>query len=187
MKDKVTDLLFIALVLIAFIVGCNWNKPDPCTPEIIPGPVDTVIKYEYIKDSSAIKPKTKHSYPVPVTEMPCADSSVDNTGLLASDCDSIRLYEGYYADSTVTVRDSVHGVLLRQWVDYRKNTITIEHHDTIVRAPKWEVFGGVVVSGVSVVPNLILRREKSYVGAGFDVINKTPMLEYGVRIIKSKK
>lgn len=190
MNRKLTDFLFIALTVLAFIAGCNWQKKEPCNPEIIRGVPDTVIVTVHVRDTFFMpKPSSARAYhpPVPVTHGPDIAQVVSDTGCLPSDCDSIRDYTLFSRDSSVKVSSSVHGVLLSQVIDAKSSTITINRTDTVIKSPKLVLFGGVNLSKGVVAPGLFVARNKAYLSIHYNLINQMPMVGYGVQLFRSKR
>lgn len=188
MRERLTDLLCIALIPLAFIAGCNWNQPEPCNPEVIPGKETVKIKYITLSDSTKEKPKPKKTYPAPPPPFrPTA--SIDTTGdaLVEAMNDSIREYELYYSDSSVMVRSTVQGILLNQAITAHLTEKTVYRTDTIIKPPKWAFYGGVSLSYNHIAPTAILCKNKAYISAGYDLINRMPVVGYGVRLLKNKK
>ena len=119
------DKKSVAIVVMAVIIGAligryvfdTNKKPDviyvkPGTPVVNITMVDTTIAGEV--------------NPPAVYVMPAQDQK-DGMD------DSIRVYEQTYTDSSgssVTVRDSARGVLLRQWVNMKLKNTTITRVDT---------------------------------------------------------
>jgi hypothetical protein len=115
----------IAIIVMAIIIGVLVGRyvftpsksPDvvyikPGTPVVNVTVVDTTI-------AGTLNPDPVYSAP--------AEEKVEGMD------DSVRVYEETYTDSlgsSVTTRDSVRGVLLRQWVNMKLKSTTITRVDT---------------------------------------------------------
>jgi hypothetical protein len=186
MQRKAIDLLMIAMVFLAFIAGCNWNKPEPCNPQLIPGDTTVVVKYVYRSDTIP-KPKPKKTYPVPPPpNYPSAGIDTAGDAIVEALNDSIREYELYNGDSSVKVNSTVAGLLLNQVITARTTERTLTVHDTIVRPPKWALYVGLSLGYNHIAPTAILCRNKAYLMAGWDMIGRMPVVGYGIRIAKAK-
>lgn len=189
MDRRLTDLLLTLLVILAFIAGCNWKK-NPCSDTVIPGKPDTVkvVVHDTIVYDHPVASSSRPAYPPqPKPAHPTDTGSVANTGYLPSDCDSIRDYTLYSRDSSVKVSSSVHGVLLHQVIDAQSTTVTINRTDTMIKSPKLVLFGGVNLTMGMVAPTLTVARNKSYISVGYNVVDKMPVVGYGVMLFRSRR
>lgn len=119
LERRLQDVLILALFVIGFFIGKNYERSNhpPCPdPKIVyeRGKETIKIVKEYVHDKVE-KPKATKTYaPKPRT----GDlTSVHPSDSINTPCDdSIRVYVRTYSDSnaTITVTDSVRGILLSQ-------------------------------------------------------------------------
>ena len=199
MNRKLTDLLMIALAVIAFIAGCNWEKRGTKDPEIVKGTPDTVQVIVHVRDTiikpvatsaRAYRPAKKNTVNEQARPTPddlLIGDVVADTGALPSDCDSIREYTTFSRDSMVKVSTEVHGAMLSQVIEAEIRNTTITRVDTMTRAPRFSIYGGLAVGYNFICPGITLVRPKSSIGAGYDLIGKLPVINYGIRLYSSKR
>jgi hypothetical protein len=174
---KTTDALFGALIVVAFVVGCNWNKPKQSATAQAPATiVDSVTVYVEKRDTVFL--------PVPVKTKPMRTLIQQGTKYIEVvkdsfiPCDdSLRTYNYLNKDSSVNVQTYVQGRLIRQVVNSRTPTTTIKVNKT----PSFALYGNVYVSPISITPYLSIVRERACIGVGYDLLNKTPSIMYGLK------
>lgn len=116
-----------------------------------------------------------------------------------------RAYENVYRneDTEFTVSDTVIGYLIGQRAFYRlfkptsivnSSVTTVTPQDTVIKAPKWQLKGGIAVNAKNQFLTLDLEKNKNTYGIGIDPIHKIkgtniPELQvrYSRTLFKSKK
>lgn len=172
---KITDILFGALIVLAFVVGCNWKK---CNKELPVGAVDTICKYIRTTDTIWL-PKAAS-----VTYMPTYIKYHDTTFQIKHDTlgirvkDSVRYYTQWNKDSTVNVESYLQGKLLSQIINSNIPITTIH----VREQQKYSIYGMIAVSPASITPNIIVNRNRSSIGVGYDILNKQPVINYGIKL-----
>jgi len=175
---RTTDALFGALIIIAFVVGCNWNKPkQPLTANAPTSIIDSVTVYVQKRDTVFL--------PVPVKTKPMKTLIQQGTKYIEVikdsfiPCDdSLRTYKYLNKDSSVNVETYVQGRLIRQVVNTRTPTTTIK----IDRTQSYALYGGVLITPTSITPCITIARPRAYFGLGYDLINRTPAISYGLKL-----
>ena len=175
---KTTDLLLLTLIVIAFVVGCNWNKPKQTATAQAPATiVDSVTIYVEKHDTIFL--------PVPVKTKPMRTLiqqgvkyiEVVKDSFIPCD-DSLRTYNYLTKDSSVNVQTYVQGRLIRQVVNSRTPSTTIN----VDKTPSFALYGNVYVSSISITPYVTIVRQRSSIGVGYDLINRTPSITYGLKL-----
>jgi hypothetical protein len=123
MKPYLKDLLIIALIILCFIIGCHWKKPDVRENRT----TDTV----YIKGETIIKRDTitiRDSFAYPVPKIVYAAIETDSNL-----CDSVREYQNSLEDSNgfVVVNSTVQGKLINQDIALQVYRDSIFRVDTV--------------------------------------------------------
>jgi hypothetical protein len=124
MKPYIKDLLIIALILLCFLIGCHWNKPDVrdnSTTQTVYVKGETIIK----RDTITIRDSFAYSVPRYVY---LASNTGDSTL-----CDSIREYTSSIDDSSglVVVNSTVQGQLIKQDITLQVYRDSIFRTDTV--------------------------------------------------------
>jgi hypothetical protein len=129
LKPYLKDLLIIALTILCFVIGCNWNKP-------------TVSKTETVKTTTKIGKEEKNTTktdvkltvdnPKPKSTIAFTQPKPQKDTFFIHDtiwCDSIREYE--LKNDTVQINTSVQGRLLKQTVLYTMYNTDTKRVDTV--------------------------------------------------------
>ena len=120
--DKKTLIIVLMVAVIGIFAGKYIFEKRPVyeikqgTPNVYVTIIDTTF------DTGENPPTPKNTRHVPDEEV---ENGMD---------DSIRVYEQTFSDSSgssVTVKDSVRGILLRQWVNMKLKSTTITRVDTV--------------------------------------------------------
>lgn len=98
-----------------------------------------------------------------------------DTGQVSNPCDSIRVYE--YSDSLLSVRDSIHGVLLNQTIIRNPISVITKtiRKDSIVFQRGFYLGGSAGLNSIRIEAELIDKKGWSY-SAGYDIISKSPVI-----------
>ena len=140
-----------------------------CIPDTVFVPGETVV---------VDKPTPKKTFPV--VKRNFTTDSVDHLPEVRktlSPCDSIRTYE--YSDSTLIVRDSVHGILLQQTIIRKPavQPILIQKKDSLIYVNQRGIYlgGSAGLNSIRIEAELVDKKGWSY-SAGYDIINKSPVI-----------
>lgn len=175
---RTTDALIGALIILAFVVGCNWNKPKHTATAQAPATiVDSVTifveKHDTIFLPVAIKTKPMKT----LIQQGVKYIEVVKDSFIPCD-DSLRTYNYLNKDSSVNVQTYVQGRLIRQVVNSRTPSTTIK----VDKTPSFALYGNVYVSPISITPYVSIVRQRACIGVGYDLINRTPSITYGLKL-----
>jgi hypothetical protein len=129
MKPYIKDLLIIALILLCFLIGCNWNKRDVRDNST----TDTL----YVKGKETIRVDTVEVFVFVKNPKPIKTVAVDSLNRANSPqlnlCDSIREYTSSIDDSSglVVVNSTVQGQLIKQDITLQVYRDSIFRTDTV--------------------------------------------------------
>jgi hypothetical protein len=175
---KTTDALFGALIVVAFVVGCNWNKPKHTPTAQAPATIiDSVTVYVEKHDTIFLPIAVKTKPMRTLIQQGIKYIEVVKDSFIPCD-DSLRTYNYLNKDSSVNVQTYVQGRLIRQVVNSRTPTTTIK----VDKTPSFALYGNVYVSPISITPYVSIVRERACIGVGYDVINRTPSITYGLKL-----
>ena len=191
--NRILNILSLICIVLAFFAGRSCHKCSPC-PDIIPGKPDTTVSVSVKTDSTAIKPVPVHSshhniHPIGVISM-VDTGKTDSCSYYQCLLDT-NDYEQYFCDSAVMVKSTTSGELLKQSVEFKQKTITINRVDTLIRPPLWSIMlGGMVLgssSSAGAGPMVIVSYKNTTFSGGYDAIRKGGMLGAAVPLLRSKK
>ena len=126
MKPYIKDLLIIVLILLCFLIGCHWNKPDVRENST----TDTI----YVKGKETIRVDTVEVFVFVKNPKPIKTVAVDSLNKAISPqlnlCDSIREYE--LNNDTIKIASTVQGKLIKQDVLYKMFNTSTNRVDTVI-------------------------------------------------------
>lgn len=189
--DKKTLIIILMAIVIGIFAGKYIFEKRPIyeikqgTPNVYVTIIDTAF------DTGETPPAPSYTHPVPKEEV---KNGMD---------DSIRVYEQTFSDSSgssVTVKDSVRGVLLRQWVNMKLKSTTITRIDTVFSGGQTEyepvkddrlrayITGGISFpqlpdgTGIGATAGISATHKKSMFYYRYDIINRRHEAGAGVKI-----
>lgn len=182
MKSSSWILVCLVLLLLSFGGGAYFGKKHkPCPECKVTIRVDTVL---IPGDTIFVdNPKPVKTYPANLRQKLFVSGqksdSLISTLWMADPCDSLRTYK--FEDSTISVIDSVHGILLGQTIVHKPTkqitkTVTIRKDSLIYQSGLY--FGGSAGLNSIRLEAEYLKKGWSFSG-GYDLINKSPVL--GIR------
>lgn len=177
MKNHLTEILCLFLVIVLLITKCNWSNDVDHAPKIDTVTVhDTIHRVDTVTEQTTVKAwYAKHDTVFIV--------NFDTIKISDNDCDSIRQTVAYNGDSSVQVTSLTHGRILRQIIDSRtvNTTTTIKLHPD---PDRFTVYGHVSVSTASIGTGIIVARRRDMFGISevFMPGMAVPCITYGVKL-----
>lgn len=191
-KDKIIlglSITIIGLLLFMKPVGYNTksnSSKDTATTKQVFSTTVTITK-----DTIIYKDRPYAVYPKPVS-----------TNSISICDDSIRVYKNSFNDKYVSINtsDSISGKSLSKSLKYTlkipkdcvvvTNNITV--HDSIIKAPKFSIYGGLELAGNNTVfcdlgPYVLVNYRQKQVKYHYNVINKSHNIGVGMLLYKTKK
>ena len=171
MKNHLTEILCLFLIIVLLVTKCNWGKEPDRTPR-----VDSIIRYDTIhRVDTVTEQKTVNSWFAKHDTVFIVQ--FDTIALSANDCDSVRQTVAFNRDSSVQVTSLTHGRILRQIIESRQvnTTTTITEHP---QPFKWALFAGANMQIGSVAPMVELQVRKDKFSVGYNLLNQSPQIGY---------
>lgn len=177
----IQDVLLVAIVILVLIIGCNWQRSKPT---IIKGAETTIVKWK-TKTDTIHKEKI-----VPKLVYATTHDTIHDTITLI-ELDSIRLYDLFNSDSSVLVQSKVRGLLIEAIINAKlKETYTTRVDTFCIKEFKPSlrplVFAVADTSRVTGGLGAIYTGKKSSFMAGYNFVNKSVLVGFGVNISKNK-
>lgn len=191
--SRLRYLLELALILAAFIAGCNWKECPEQGQETAAAPtvqVDSGRTETHINAPvpTATRPSTRRNHNLHAVGNQIHNQVEEQPQTIVEEqiqtppepCDSVRDYTLYSQDSLTKVKLTVEGWVVDATIENTSITRTITQPSPPPR--KWAAYAGVNLAFNSVTLQGTIVRPKSYMGAGWDIINHQPQIHYGIQL-----